>query len=119
MGGSIAAAIKARGLAAQVVAFDQSSAELAIGLEMGLIDEAAGSVAAATEQADLVMMAVPVLALEAVLVALAGSVSGDAYAKSGTTVDAGMSAGDKGVVANAGVSSGAGAAGPAGRPWGI
>jgi len=78
MGGSIAAAIKARGLAAQVVAFDQSSAELAMGLEMGLIDVAAGSVAAAAEQADLVMMAVPVLAMEAVLVALAGSVSGDA-----------------------------------------
>jgi prephenate dehydrogenase len=73
MGGSIAAAIKARGLAAQIVAFDQSEAELALGLKMGLIDLAADSVATAAAQADLVIIAVPVLAMEAVLVDLAGS----------------------------------------------
>lgn len=67
IGGSIAAAMKARDFAAVVVAFDMAPAELARGLALGLIDEAAESAEEAVQRADLVILAVPVLAIEPLL----------------------------------------------------
>lgn len=67
IGGSMAKAVREQGLAARVVGADQRQGELQRGLELGVIDEAAESVAAAVKDADLVVMAVPVRAMEAVL----------------------------------------------------
>lgn len=63
IGGSVAAAIQAQGLARSISAFDRSDDELAKGLSLGLIDEAAESLAQAVTGADLVIIAVPVLAI--------------------------------------------------------
>jgi 3-phosphoshikimate 1-carboxyvinyltransferase len=49
------------------VAYDQNAASLAKGLELEVIDDAASSVAEAVANADIVVLAVPVLAVEQVL----------------------------------------------------
>ncbi|MEX0603085.1 MAG: bifunctional prephenate dehydrogenase/3-phosphoshikimate 1-carboxyvinyltransferase [Marinobacter sp.] len=67
IGGSLAAAIKKHKLAATVVGADQSQTDLAHALKAQVIDEAAGSIAEAVKAADLVVIAVPVRATEAVL----------------------------------------------------
>ncbi|MCH8497612.1 MAG: bifunctional prephenate dehydrogenase/3-phosphoshikimate 1-carboxyvinyltransferase [Marinobacter sp.] len=67
IGGSLAAAIRQHGLATTVVAADRRADELQTGLKLGVIDEAAESIAAAVKGADLVVLAVPVRAIEPVL----------------------------------------------------
>lgn len=67
IGGSLASAIRSSGVAAVVVGFDKRSDELALGLELGIIDEVAASVADAVTGSDLVVLAVPVRATRAVL----------------------------------------------------
>ena len=63
IGGSVAAAIRMQGLAGSVTSFDRSADELSKGLSLGLIDEAAESLEQAVSGADLVIIAVPVLAI--------------------------------------------------------
>jgi prephenate dehydrogenase len=75
IGGSIAAAIRQYGLAESVSAFDRSSVALNKGLSLGLIDEAAESVAQAVTGADLVVIAVPVLAIGEMLRSISAFVS--------------------------------------------
>ncbi|WP_166252104.1 bifunctional prephenate dehydrogenase/3-phosphoshikimate 1-carboxyvinyltransferase [Marinobacter salicampi] len=67
IGGSLASAIRQGRLARTVVGYDQKQADLALGLEMGVIDEAAESIAAAVRGAELVVIAVPVRATAKVL----------------------------------------------------
>ena len=67
IGGSLAKAIRDNGLAVTVVGADKRADELALGTELGVIDEAAGSVAEAVAGSDLVVLAVPVKATRAVL----------------------------------------------------
>ncbi|MBC7183220.1 MAG: prephenate dehydrogenase/arogenate dehydrogenase family protein, partial [Marinobacter sp.] len=67
IGGSLASAIRGHGLAGKVVGADKRSEELQLGKELGVIDEAASSVAEAVRGADLVVLAVPVRATRAVL----------------------------------------------------
>lgn len=67
IGGSLAAAVRENGLAGKVVAADQRIDDVLAGVELGIIDEAAQSVAEAVSGADLVVVAVPVRATEAVL----------------------------------------------------
>ncbi len=67
IGGSLASAIKKHKLAAMVVGADQSQSDLAYALKNQVIDEAAASIAEAVNNADLVVIAVPVRATEAVL----------------------------------------------------
>ncbi len=67
IGGSLASAIRNSGVAAVVVGFDKRNDELALGLELGIIDEVAASVADAVTGSDLVVLAVPVRATRAVL----------------------------------------------------
>jgi len=78
IGGSVAAAIQKQGLATSVIAFDQSSAELETGLSLGLIDEAAKSLEQALVGADLVVIAVPVLAIAQILQQIGEVVSPEA-----------------------------------------
>ncbi|WP_148862474.1 bifunctional prephenate dehydrogenase/3-phosphoshikimate 1-carboxyvinyltransferase [Marinobacter fonticola] len=67
IGGSLAKAVREQKLAACVVGADLRQDELQRGLELGVIDEAAESLAAAVSGADLVVIAVPVRAMASVL----------------------------------------------------
>lgn len=67
IGGSLARAIRENGLAVTVVGTDKRPEELALGKELGIIDEAAGSVAEVVAGSDLVVLAVPVKAIRTVL----------------------------------------------------
>ena len=70
IGGSFASAIRQHGLAKEVVAFDQSPDELALGIELGVIDSASDSLEQAVTGSDLVVLAVPVRAMRTVLAQL-------------------------------------------------
>ncbi len=70
IGGSIAAGIKQQGLAASVCAWDPDTASLALGHDLGIIDTIADDIHHATAQADLIVLAVPVLSVEQVLGAI-------------------------------------------------
>lgn len=65
IGGSVARGLRDQGV--EVVAFDQDPGSLEQGVALGVIDEAAPSIAKAVEKADLVLVAVPVLAMIGVL----------------------------------------------------
>lgn len=65
IGGSIGLGLRRQNI--QVTAFDQNSDSLAQGLELGVIDIAASSVAQAVTGAELVILAVPVLAVSTIL----------------------------------------------------
>ena len=67
IGGSLAKAVRQNGLAATVVGTDKRADELALGVELGVIDEAATTIAEAVTGSDLVILAVPVRATRAVL----------------------------------------------------
>lgn len=67
IGGSLALAARQQGLAGTVVGYDRRRSELDQGLSLGVIDEAAETAAEAVAGADLVVVAVPVQATEAVL----------------------------------------------------
>ncbi len=75
IGGSLAKAIRTNRLATSVVGFDARTADLQTGLANGVIDIAATSAVAAVQGADLVFLAVPVRAAEAVLREIAGALS--------------------------------------------
>ena len=68
IGGSIALGLRNQGN--QVVAFDSNSSSLEEGLALGVIDVAAGTVEEAATDADVLILCVPVLAMESVLQAL-------------------------------------------------
>ena len=78
IGGSLAAAIRSRGLAEVVVAADRRHTELDLGLARGLIDQAAEDPAEAVAGADLVVIAVPVRATVEVLQTIAPVIGTDA-----------------------------------------
>mgnify|MGYP000011754954 CR=1 FL=1 len=67
IGGSLASAIRTQQLAGMVTGFDTRQDELALGVELGVIDEAADSIEQAVKGSDLVVLAVPVRATRAVL----------------------------------------------------
>ena len=67
MGGSFALALKSAGLVRPVVGSSPSAATLARALDMGVIDASAASAADAASGSDLVLLAMPVAAIEATL----------------------------------------------------
>ena len=67
IGGSFASGLKQRKLAKHVSAFDIDAQGLEFGLREGIIDRAAESVADACANAELVMLAVPVLSVQTIL----------------------------------------------------
>jgi prephenate dehydrogenase len=71
IGGSFARAARRVGAAGRVVGFDADDAALAEAVRLGAITEAAGSPQAAVQDADLVMLAVPVGAMAASMRAIA------------------------------------------------
>ncbi|RUR51475.1 bifunctional prephenate dehydrogenase/3-phosphoshikimate 1-carboxyvinyltransferase [Vreelandella populi] len=71
IGGSLAAALRASGFKGVIAACDPNQDEIARGIEMGLIDEGSEDIAAQLVDASMVVLAVPVLAMEPVMTALA------------------------------------------------
>lgn len=67
IGGSLAKALKINRQFGQIVGYDRDPEETQKGLQIGVIDIAADSLAEAVEQADLIVLAVPVKAMEKVL----------------------------------------------------
>ena len=70
IGGSLAKALRERSLCRTVIGYDRNPDELAAGLRLGIIDEIADSLVSAAEQADVVVLAVPVKVMESVLAEL-------------------------------------------------
>ncbi len=73
VGGSIAAGLRQRRLAGDVVAFDTDGNSLKSGLEGGIITHRAASVGEAARGADLIVLAVPVLAVKQILQDIPGT----------------------------------------------
>lgn len=71
IGGSLAAALRVAGFQGQIVACDPDQGEIARGIEMGLIDSGSTHLAEQVNDASMVVLAVPVLAMESVMAALA------------------------------------------------
>ncbi|MEC7815683.1 MAG: bifunctional prephenate dehydrogenase/3-phosphoshikimate 1-carboxyvinyltransferase [Pseudomonadota bacterium] len=70
IGGSLASVIRKQGLAERVVGYDQRAEDLALGVELGVIDQAADTLEQAVSGSDLVVLAVPVRATRSVLEAI-------------------------------------------------
>ncbi|CAN1532500.1 TyrA Prephenate dehydrogenase [Burkholderiaceae bacterium] len=70
MGGSFALALKRAGLVQTVVGHSQSPASAQKALKLGVVDRVVGTAAEAAQGADLVLVAVPVAAIEATLQAI-------------------------------------------------
>lgn len=67
IGGSLASAIRRQGLAEIVTGFDARADELALGAELGVLDDVPASLEQAVSGSDLVVLAVPVRATRTVL----------------------------------------------------
>ena len=77
MGGSFALALKRAGLIQSVVGHSQSPASAQKALKLGVVDRVVGTAAEAAQGADLVLVAVPVAAIEATLQAIGPYLSPD------------------------------------------
>lgn len=71
IGGSLAKSLKQNRAFGNIIGYDRDPKECQMGLELGVIDEAASSLADAAEKADLIVLAVPVKAMETVLADIA------------------------------------------------
>lgn len=71
IGGSLAAALRVSGFQGQIVACDPDDSEIARGIGMGLIDSGGAQLAEQVNGATMVILAVPVLAMESVMASLA------------------------------------------------
>lgn len=79
IGGSLAKGLRKSGSFGEVIGFDRDPDELEKGLLTGVIDVAAESLAQAVSEADLVVLAVPVKAMEKVLVDIAPFIAEDTF----------------------------------------
>lgn len=86
IGGSLAAAVRERGLAREVVAGVRSARTLETALAAGLVDAGSQDLAAAVAGADLVFVAVPVAAMAATFAAMAPGLSPHALITDGGSV---------------------------------
>lgn len=78
IGGSLALGLKTSKVCQHIAAFDMDPRELKTGLALGVIDEAVDDLAAGVQAADLVVLAVPVKAMETVLAVVAVNLRADA-----------------------------------------
>lgn len=67
IGGSIAKSSRMSGFAGHTVGYSLNFSEASLGVELGVVDEAASSIKQAVSNADLIIIAVPVKAFESVL----------------------------------------------------
>lgn len=78
MGGSFALALKAGGQVSTVVGWSRTPASARQALELGVVDEVAGSASDAVRGADVVLLAVPVASTGGTLAAIVDALSSDA-----------------------------------------
>ncbi|MBI3773911.1 MAG: prephenate dehydrogenase/arogenate dehydrogenase family protein [Gammaproteobacteria bacterium] len=78
IGGSLARALKAAGYCQEVVGCARDQSQLQRALELGVIDRASTDIATAVQGADVVVLAVPLGAMEMCFRAMAGHVADDA-----------------------------------------
>lgn len=73
IGGSLAAALRHSGFKGHISACDSNASEIALGIDLGLIDHGGSQLAELLDDVSMVILAVPVLAMESVMAILAGS----------------------------------------------
>lgn len=73
IGGSLASALRAAGFEGQIVGCDPNPDEIARGIAMGLIDSGGTELGDQVADASLIVLAVPVLAMETVMKTLASA----------------------------------------------
>ncbi|WP_434458533.1 bifunctional prephenate dehydrogenase/3-phosphoshikimate 1-carboxyvinyltransferase [Stutzerimonas urumqiensis] len=78
IGGSFAKGLRERGLCREVVGFDLDSQSRQLAVELGVVDRCAETLEEACRDADVIQLAVPILAMERLLEALAAFDLGDA-----------------------------------------
>ncbi|MDF9433519.1 bifunctional prephenate dehydrogenase/3-phosphoshikimate 1-carboxyvinyltransferase [Chromohalobacter israelensis] len=88
IGGSLAAALKASGYRGRIVACDRDADEVARGIDMGLIDDGGTQLAPWVAESSLIVLAVPVLAMEDVLRTLAPRLDAQVVTDVGSTKSA-------------------------------
>lgn len=93
IGGSLAKALREQKVGARIVGFDRDEKEMQTGLRLGVIDEMAGELPEEVSRADLIVLAVPVKATEAVLEQIKpyltdGTILTDVGSTKGNVVDA-------------------------------
>lgn len=75
IGGSLAAGLRASGFKGEIIACDPNASEVALGIEMGLIDAGDTQLSGLLSDVSMVVLAVPVLAMESVMQTLAAELS--------------------------------------------
>ncbi|MCC5903908.1 MAG: bifunctional prephenate dehydrogenase/3-phosphoshikimate 1-carboxyvinyltransferase [Halomonas sp.] len=75
IGGSLAAALRASGFKGQITACDPNASEVALGVEMGLINAGGTQLSPLLDGVSMVVLAVPVLAMERVMQELSEGLS--------------------------------------------
>ncbi|MDB6047268.1 MAG: bifunctional prephenate dehydrogenase/3-phosphoshikimate 1-carboxyvinyltransferase [Pseudomonas sp.] len=78
IGGSFAKGLRESGLCGEVVGVDLNPHSCELAIELGVVDRCEGDIAAACRGADVIMLAVPILAMEKLLALLATFDLGDA-----------------------------------------
>ncbi|WAM50354.1 bifunctional prephenate dehydrogenase/3-phosphoshikimate 1-carboxyvinyltransferase [Vreelandella venusta] len=73
IGGSLAAALRRSGFKGHISACDFNASEIALGIDLGVIDHGSSQLAELLDGVSMVVLAVPVLAMESVMATLAGS----------------------------------------------
>lgn len=77
IGGSLARALKAAGAVGEVIGHGRDASQLQLALELGIIDRAETDLAVAVRDADVVLLAIPVGAMENVLRSVAPHLSAE------------------------------------------
>lgn len=75
IGGSLAAGLRASGFKGEIIACDPNASEVTLGIEMGLIDAGDTQLSGLLSDVSMVVLAVPVLAMESVMQTLAAELS--------------------------------------------
>nr|WP_249186810.1 bifunctional prephenate dehydrogenase/3-phosphoshikimate 1-carboxyvinyltransferase [Pseudomonas sp. KB-10] len=78
IGGSFAKGLRKRGLCREVVGVDLDAESRRLAVQLGVVDRCESDLAAACQGAEVIQLAVPILAMEKVLAQLAGLDLGDA-----------------------------------------
>ncbi|MHB0774311.1 bifunctional prephenate dehydrogenase/3-phosphoshikimate 1-carboxyvinyltransferase [Halomonas sp. WWR20] len=85
IGGSLAAGLKAAGYRGEIVACDRDPGEIARGVEMGVIDAGGSELKALVPGSSLIVLAVPVMVMEAVMSELAPCLADQVVTDVGST----------------------------------
>jgi len=100
IGGSLSLALKKAGVVNEVIGYSRTAAVRQQALDLGVIDVAAESIAEAVKNADMVFLAVPMAAMEPVLIELAEHVKNDAIITDGGSAKAQVVAAAKAALAD-------------------